>query len=94
MVKSLKNAAVGPDAGAVSERKTLLYLALTNQVVGRSPIQSAGPGFLMPPTVGYGLPAYEPLGGSSEVLAGPGGEPTAEMLAEKIEDVRACKHTV
>ncbi len=49
--------------------KQCLYLAVTNDTIGVPLPLSVGPGFSMPPTVGYGLPAFQPLSTESLILA-------------------------
>ena len=56
-------------ASALSMNKQCLYLAVTNDTIGTPLPLSVGPGFSMPPTVGYGLPAFEPLSTESLILA-------------------------
>lgn len=60
---------LGPDASALSVNKQCLYLSVTNDTIGTPLPQSVGPGFAMPPSVGYGLPAFEPLSASALTLA-------------------------
>lgn len=60
---------LGPDASALSVNKQCLYLAVTNKTIGTPLPLSVGPGFSMPPTVGYGLPAFQPLSTEALILA-------------------------
>ena len=53
----------------MSVNKQCLYLAVTNDTIGTPLPLSVGPGFAMPPTVGYGLPAFEPLSTEALILA-------------------------
>jgi hypothetical protein len=77
LTRTVKNSAVGPDVSKVAEAKTLLYLAVTNDAIGTPLLRTLGAGFSMPPTIGYGLAAYEPLVGD---------EPTAQQLAAVVDD--------
>ena len=72
-------------SSTLSVHKQCLYLALTNETVGLPLTQSVGPGFSMPPSVGYGLPAFEPLGPEALLLSE---DPTAlsDALADVVED--------
>ena len=76
---------LGPDASALSIKKQCLYISVTNDAIGTPLTQSVGPGFTMPPSVGYGLPAFEPLSASALTLA-EDPQALADALAEVVED--------
>ena len=82
-VKTVGTASDITSSKAIS--KQCLYLALTNNTIGTGLIESVGPGFTMPPSVGYGLPAFEPLGTEALLLA-EDPEALSEALADVVED--------